>query len=81
MSRGDETAFPSARPFPTRNGPPVIVPAGGLTIREHVIIEMGKAILIGAVTRGCPGNEWTDMNMAVKCADSLIAEMAKKVTP
>ena len=48
----------------------------GLTIREHAIIEMGKAILTGAVARGCPSYEWADTHMAVKCADLLIEAMA-----
>jgi hypothetical protein len=36
---------------------------------------MAQAILTGAVTRGCPSNEWIDQSMAVKCADALLTAL------
>lgn len=50
---------------------------GGLTKRELFAAMAMQAILTGAVTRGCPSNEWVDQDMAVKCADALLKELAR----
>lgn len=48
---------------------------GGITKRELFAAMMAQAILTGAVTRGCPSNEWIDQSMAVKCADALLTAL------
>jgi hypothetical protein len=52
-------------------------PASEQTIREHFAAMAMQAILTGAVTRGCPVCEWAEQDMAVRCADALLAELAK----
>lgn len=49
----------------------------GLTKREAFAMAAMQAILTGAVTRGCPSHEWIDQDMAVRCADALLKELAK----
>lgn len=50
----------------------------GLTKRELFAAMAMQGITAGAVTRGCPSNEWTDLAMAVKVADALIEELNKE---
>lgn len=67
---GRTTAFPSGS-----DG--MHAPEWGLSKREYFAAMAMQAILTGAVTRGCPSNEWIDQSMAVRCADALLKELAK----
>jgi hypothetical protein len=49
----------------------------GLTKRELFAAMAMQAILTGAVTRGCPSNEWVEQEIAARCADALLKELAK----
>jgi hypothetical protein len=64
----NDMAFPALDTSYTPNGTIQL----GLTKREHFAALAMHAILTGAVTRGCPANEWQDQRMALKCADALI---------
>lgn len=75
MSRANDMAFPA----PQSDTPNNTIQCG-LTIREHFAAMAMQAILTGAVTRGCPAHEWTDQEMSVRVADSLLAELAKERT-
>ena len=79
MSRGNYPAFPI--PHFQRQDGELQWGDFGLTIREHFAGLAMQAILTGAVTRGCPGHEWTDQQMSMKVADALIAELEKPAAP
>lgn len=64
----NDMAFPALDTSYTPNG----TIQCGLTKREYFAALAMHAILTGAVTRGCPANEWADQSMALKCADALI---------
>lgn len=70
---GLESAFPML----DHNGNNLVMREQGLSKRELLAAMAMQAILTGAVTRGCPSHEWIDQGMAVRCADTLLKELAK----
>lgn len=49
----------------------------GLTKRELFALVMQRAIVSGAVARGCPAHEWPDTRSAIECADVLLANLGE----
>ena len=74
LAQLEKAAAYSVFPFAVQ-GPNGTFTFHGISKRELFAAMMAQAILTGAVTRGCPSNEWIDQSMAVKCADTLLTAL------